>query len=116
MSVEDILIETLETFGYPVRRQGSLAPEEAYPDNFFTFWNNGSNSDRFYDNHDNIYVYDYDVNFYSNDPEKVYTTLKQAIEKLKAVGFIISGGGYDVASDEATHDGRGVSCIYIEKL
>lgn len=116
MNAEDILINVLETFNFPVRRQGSLLPDEPYPDNFFTFWNNSSNSDTFYDNKENIYVYEFDVNFYSNNPENVYSTLRAAIEKLKAAGFIISGGGYDVASDEATHDGRGVGCVYIEKL
>lgn len=116
MNAEDILIEVLKTFEYPVKRQGSMLPEDVYPDNFFTFWNNSSLSERFYDNSENIYVYDFDVNFYSSDPTAVYTVLREAIKKLKAAGFIITGDGHDVASDEKTHDGRGVSCVYIEKL
>lgn len=116
MGVEDILINVLKTFDFPVMRQGSLLANEPYPDNFFTFWNNASNSDRFYNNTENCYIYDFDVNFYSNDPAAVYSTLRAAIAKLKAAGFIISGGGYDVASDEETHDGRGISCVYVEKL
>ena len=30
--MEDKLIEILESYGYPVRRQGSLAENEEYPD------------------------------------------------------------------------------------
>lgn len=115
MHAEDILISVLETFDIPVIRQGSLLPDEAYPDEFFTFWNHSSVSERFYDNKENAYVYDFDVNFYSINPENLYATLREAIKKLKAAGFIVSGGGYDAASDEATHDGRGVSCVFLEK-
>lgn len=114
MNAEDILIKTLETFGFPVRRQGSLL-EEKYPDNFFTFWNNDSYSETYYDNEDHTLCSAFDVNFYSTDPEAVYEILRQAIKLLKAAGFLISGDGYDVASDEQTHDGRGVSCLYVVK-
>ena len=47
--MEDLLIEILSDFGYPVMLQGSLADDEPYPDNFFTFYNNDSYS-HFYDN------------------------------------------------------------------
>lgn len=116
MNAEDLLIKTLETFGFPVRRQGSLLVKEKYPDSFFTFWNSGSNSDRYYDNKDHALISEFDVNFYSCDPDAVYTVLREAIKKLKATGFIISGDGHDVASDEQTHDGRGVSCAYVGKI
>lgn len=38
--IDDTLISLLETFKFPVYRQGSLAKNEAYPDTFFTFWEN----------------------------------------------------------------------------
>jgi hypothetical protein len=57
-------------------------------------------------------VYSYDVNFYSVKPEYVYSKLRAAITALKAEGFIISGDGYSIASDEPTHDGRGVNVLY----
>ena len=60
--MEDLLIEILESFGYPVQLQGSLLSNEPYPDHFFTFWNNSSYSKRFYDNDEKSIVYDYDVN------------------------------------------------------
>ena len=111
--MEDRLIELLETFGYPVIRQGSLGDSEDYPEHFFTFWNNDSSDDSFYDNDNNSTIYDYDVNFYSCDPSLTYSKLIEAITLLRLHGFIISGDGHDVASDEDTHTGRGVNALYL---
>lgn len=110
--MEDLLIGLLETFGYPVIRQGSLGEDEDYPDNFFTFWNNDSYDGNHYDNDNISDIYDFDVNFYSTDPEATYTKLRDAKQLLKSNGFIVSGDGYDVASDESTHTGRGINATY----
>ena len=114
--MEDLLISTLETFGYPVMLQGSLLPNEPYPDNFFTFWNNDSSDGTHYDNTAALVLYSYEVNFYSNNPANVYDVLRAAITSLRAAGFVISGDGYSVASDEPTHDGRGVDVEYLRRL
>lgn len=106
--MEDKLIEILETFGYPVIRQGSLGQDEEYPDSFFTFWNNDSPDHAHYDNAEYGTEWDFDVNFYSIDPEKTYQVLADARIKLKQNKWIIPGKGYDVASDEVTHTGRGM--------
>lgn len=111
--MEDRLIELLSTYGYPVIRQGSLSEDEPYPDNFFTFWNNDSYDGAHYDNEAVSTAYDYDVNFYSNSPANTYDVLRKAITLLKTNGFIISGDGYDVASDEDSHTGRGVRALYL---
>lgn len=113
--MEDLLIETLETFGYPVRLQGSLLPDEPYPDNFFTFWNSDSAGESFYDNDEKSTVFRYRVCFYSIDSELVYTKLRAAIVALKQAGFILSGDGYSVASDETTHDGRAIDVLYLRR-
>ena len=114
MEVEDLLIETLATFGYPVKLQGSLLENEPYPSDFFTFWNDSSNSQAFYDNNENAIIYEYSVNFYSVDSAKVYSVLREAKFKLKQVGFIVSGDGHSVASDESSHDGRGIDITYMK--
>lgn len=113
--MEDLLIETLESFGFPVVLQGSLLPDEPYPNHFFTFWNNESYGNSYYDDDEKSTVFSYDVNFYSINPEWVYTKLRAAIVSLKAAGFIISGDGYSVMSDEPTHDGRGVNVLYLRR-
>lgn len=112
--MEDLLIEILESFGYPVRLQGSLLEDEPYPDHFFTFWNNDS-AGHFYDNDETHTTYDYSVNVYSIDPERVYSLLREAKKKLKQNNFIVSGDGYGVPSDEPTHDGRGIRVQYLRR-
>lgn len=112
--MEDNLINTLEIFGLPVIRQGSLAPDETYPDTFFTFWNNSESGQSFYDNETATVVYDYAVNVYSTDPDKVYGLLKQARKELKENGWTIYRRGYDIASDEITHVGRGMEIIFLQ--
>lgn len=114
--MEDLLIKTLEQFGYPIKLQGSMLSDEKYPDHFFTFWNNASDSECFYDNDEKSILYDYDLNFYSIDQTLVYTVLREAKTKLKAVGFMVFGDGYTVASDEPTHDGRGINVKYLKYL
>lgn len=105
--MEDKLIGLLEAYGYPVRRQGSLAEDEEYPDAFFTFWNS-KNEARYYDNRPSRNVYFFDVNFYSRDPGLCYQVMEQAGEDLRQQGFIVPGKPYDVASDEPTHIGKGL--------
>ena len=120
MSVVDVkllLINTLnQTFeGYPVYLQGSLSDDDVYPANFFTYWNNDTSDNAFYDNTESETIWDFDLNFYSSNPVLVNSVLMTAKAALKAVGFIIDGSGYDVISDEATHTGRGMNLVYIQR-
>lgn len=114
--MKDLLIQTLTPLGYPIKQQGSLGKDEAYPESFFTFWNNETNDEAFYDNHEHLCIWDFDLNFYSSDPALVNTKLLEAKSLLKVAGFICRGKGYDVASDEPTHTGRGMNVLKIEKL
>ena len=111
--MEDKLIELLESFDFPVFRQGSLSEDEEYPHTFFTFWCNEEAENSAYDNETQSVIYDYDVNVYSDDAEQVYSLLKQARSLLKQNGFTIVSRGYDVMSDEDTHTGRGMNVVYI---
>ena len=111
--MEDLLIQTLEVFGFPIRLQGSFLEDEPYPEHFFTFWNNNSDGQSYYDNDETQILYDYDLNFYSTNPEWVYSKLREAKRVLKEAGFIVSGDGYSVMSDEPTHDGRGINVKYL---
>lgn len=110
--MEDLLIETLEQLGFPVRLQGSLLATEPYPDHFFTFWNDAADGTGFYSNDEGAIVWEYSLNFYSIDPILVNTKLLEAKKLLKNVGFAVSGAGYSVMSDETTHTGRGITVLY----
>ena len=113
--MEDLLIETLEALGYEIKLQGSLLPEESYPDHFFTFWNDSADGTSFYSNDEGAIIWAYSLNFYSVDVLLVNSVLLKAKKLLKAKGFIVSGAGYDVASDEPTHTGRGITVLYRQK-
>ena len=112
--MEDELINVLETFGFPVMRQGSLAEDAEYPDTFFTFWNNSEDGDSFYDNQTIKTLHDFSVNVYSTDPDMTYSLLRQARDLLKINGWVPIRMGYDIASDEITHTGRGMEVTYIK--
>ncbi len=107
--MEDRLIELLETINKNVFRQGSVG---AYPDSFFTFWCNDSFDGNHYDNQEISVIESFDVNAYSTDPATTYSMLAQARTLLKQNGFIISGTGYDVPTDEVTHTGRGMTASF----
>ena len=113
--MKETLIELLETFGYPVRLQGSFREDEPYPASFFTFWNGETVDGAHYDNDAISYIWSFDVNFYSNDPALVNSVLREARDLLKQNGFIVSGVGFDIPSDEPTHTGRGIGAIIIER-
>lgn len=116
MDVKQLLIDTLSSFNYPIYQQGSMSDSDEYPVSFFTFFNNATNDDDFFDNQETIVIWDFDLNIYSLDPEVVNNTLALAKPLLKAAGFIVNGVGYDVMSDEDTHTGRGINILYIEKV
>lgn len=112
--MEELLLNTLKPLGYPVRRQGSLGMEEEYPESFFTFWNNETEGDGFFDNKETRIIWDYDLNFYSTDAALIYSVMKTAKELLEREGFQVGGLGHDVASDEPTHTGRGINITYLQ--
>ena len=114
--MEDLLISVLEQLGYPVKRQGSLLPDEPYPNHFFTFWNDSADGSSYYSNTETAIIWQYSLNFYSSDPNMVTTKLLEAKSLLKAKGWIVNGAGYDVASDEPTHTGRGITILYRQKI
>ena len=113
--MKQALINLLGTFGYPVKLQGSLLPDEPYPASFFTFWNNSSDDGAHYDNAAISYVWSFDINFYSNDPALTNTVLLEAKALLQAAGWIINGKGYDMPTDYPTHTGRGIVALYLEQ-
>lgn len=116
MAIKEILIDILSEFGYPVLLQGSMNENEEYPESFFTFWNNDSYDGDHFDNDAISAIWDFDVNFYSKDPVLVNSKLLEAKEALKNQGFIITGRGYDVASDDPSWTGRGMHVLKIELI
>ena len=109
--MEDALVTILEGFNYPVNRQGSMS---AYPETFITFWNNDSPDHSHYDNAEYGTNWDFNGYVYSVNVSVTYSLLQEIRAALKAAGWIVPGKGFDVASDEETHTGRGIQCLYLE--
>lgn len=112
--MEDLLIEVLGRICPDVIRQGSMPKDATYPEIFFTFWNDESDGDGFFDNTETAIVWSYTVCVYGRNPNDVYNKLMEAKELLKTEGFIVTGGGYDVMSDEVSHIGRGIDVYFRE--
>lgn len=112
--MKEQLITLLESFGYPVYLQGSLAAPESYPDSFFTFWMHSAPEGAFYDNDANRCVWGFWVYFYSTDPVLVLEKSEAARQLLKSSGFITEGKPTDVAVDVATHTGAMFTAYGVE--
>lgn len=112
MDIEDTLIALLETFKYPVYRQGSLAKTANYPDTFFTFWALPETETN-YDNDAHFVMYNFNIFIYSIDPLLLAELLANARKLLKSNNFIIIIRGFDAASDEITHTGKGFEVAYL---
>lgn len=103
--MKEQLIELLETFNFPVFLQGSLNPNEQYPDSFFTFWNFDAPEAAFYDDNAGRAVWGFWIYFYSTDPEKVETMPENARQLLKSNDWILQGKANDISVDRPTHTG-----------
>lgn len=114
--MEENLIELLQTLGYKAYRQGSIPENQAYPDTFFTFWNNETIEHSAFDNDTSIITYDYDVNVYSTDISVCVDLLEQARTLLKQNNWIITVISNDMASDEITHVGKGMRVLFLRQL
>lgn len=112
--MKDLLITTLAALGYPVILHGSMAEGEAFPDNFITFLTLDAPEAAAFDNGTALTVWQYQVNFYSNDPAKVASEPPKIRTALKAAGFIPQGKGRDLPSDEPTHTGWTCDYYFLE--
>ena len=113
--MKEKLISALGKFGYPVKLQGTLNPDESYPETFITFWCNSTEDKLHLDNDVHSVDWFFSVIFYSNNPTLVNTKPREIIAELKSAGFIPQGKGNDIPSDEPTHTGWAMEFIYTEE-
>lgn len=110
------LIETLSAFGFPVYLQGTLNPNDAYPQTFITFFVDSTNDNGHFENKTNSVDWSFSVILYSDDAEIVNTKPNEIRAALKAAGFIPQGKGNDIMSDEPTHTGWAMDFVITEYL
>lgn len=103
--IKNDLVTLLESLGYPAFLQGSLNPDDQYPESFFTFWNFSTPEAAFYDDAANRAVWGFWIYFYSVDPRLVEQVSEQARQLLKSNDWIIQGKATDINVDRPTHTG-----------
>lgn len=113
--MKSTLIEILEKIcPNNVYLQGTLSEEEAYPNEFITFWTNYTEDRAHYNNAVHSVDWDFSVMVYAADPDRVVALANAARVALKAAGFIPQGKGNDLLSDEPTHTGWAMEFIKTE--
>lgn len=110
------LKDVFELIDVPIYRQGSLAENEAYPDETFcTYWMRSDDLDAWYDNRPRKREITCDINIYSND----YDTMSQKIQKIRddcIENDIVTSSIHDLASDDINYTGQGVTVIVFCKI
>lgn len=112
--MEQELFTILESFGFPVYRQGSMSKDATYPETFITYWNNDTPETMYYDNAEHCTVWDYNVFVYSSIYAHTYTLPLEILRKLKEAGWIVPSKGFDAVSDAETHTGRGLEVYFMQ--
>lgn len=112
--MKDLLIPALESLGYDVFLQGTLAEDSATPDHYITFLTISSNEASSFDNDTALTAWRYQIAFYSVDPALLATEAARIRATLKAAGFIPIGKGRDLPSGEPTHTGWTQDFYYLE--
>lgn len=95
--------------------QGTMNPEESYPDEFVTFSIPATDDIAHFDNDVASVAWNVTVIYYSNNPRLVNTRPNEIREVLKSDGFIPQGKGNDIPSDEPTHTGWAMGFIATEE-
>ena len=108
------LEEVFNEIDLPYSRQGSYSEGKKLPTSFFTFWNNDSSEDGFYDDEAQKTIWFWYVYFYTKDPSLMYSKLEEFIKLAKEKGFTVDGKGKDIPSDVPDYLGRYVRLTYVE--
>lgn len=110
-------IALLQTFGLPIFLQGSLNKNSAYPSSFFTYWNDTTEDNAHYDNDAIAFNWQFTIYYYTQNENAAQMdgVFLQIRNLFKQNGWIMTGVGYDVPSDEPTHVGRAIDVYYIQQ-
>lgn len=111
----DLLMQTLESTGFSVYLQGSIAPEQDYDESFITYQIIDSPLQDFFDDEPTGTQWKVNVIFYTSRADLLYTVPVDIFKKLTSAGFIPQGKGFNVPSDEPTHNGFGNDYLYFER-
>ena len=114
--LEEIFIELEEEYGIAYTRLGSYAEDAELPSEIFCFWNTGSELSNFFNNKPSQCIWSWNISYYTNKAENLYTGLNSFIKKATEKGFIVKDMGKDISVDEPSYVGRYTTIEFIENL
>ena len=115
-ALENVFRDIEAETGIVFSRQGSYEIDEKLPNDFYTFWNTASDYDEFYNNKPSRCVWEWNIFYYTNNPENIYSGLEIFIEKAREKGFLFESIGRDIMCDEPNYVGRTLKTTYVENL
>lgn len=114
--LEQAFEEIYEETGRPYSRQGSYGDDEELPETFYTFWNQSSELDGWYGNKASKRIWEWNIFYYTSNPELIYSGLDDFLNKAKSLGFIIKDSGRDITTGEVGYYGRFTTISFVEIL
>ena len=104
LNAVSLLCENLAAFGYPYYLQGTFSGAE-YPDSFITYFVNSADDRAHFDDDATSWTWNFTVIFYSKNPELLFSIPETIRQNLKTAGFIPTGKGYNIFSDDPHYTG-----------
>jgi hypothetical protein len=114
MDVVNLLCNTIATLNFPYFLQGTFSGAE-YPDSFITYIINSSDDRAHYDDNATSWTWNATVIFYTRDPELLATVPALIRSTLKNAGFIPTGKGYNIFSDDPNFTGWTNEYLFLDK-
>lgn len=114
MDVVTLLCDTLKTLDYPVFLQGTYSGA-TYPDSFITYIINSADDREHYDDDATSWTWNATVIFYTKNPTLLFSVPEQIRAALKTAGFIPTGKGYNIFSDDPNFTGWTNEYLYLDK-
>lgn len=99
---------------FDVILQGTLDPEEVYPEHFFTYWNWETPRESFYDNSYSKVNWAFQIVAYSTDRTFLSVMVKEALKELERNGFIIEDNGEDISTSDKHHTAKLFEVRFLE--
>lgn len=112
--VVDLLVSTLESLNFPVFLQGTFSGAE-YPESFITYFVESYDDRAHYDDAPDSWTFSTTVIFYSRDPAKLFSIPATIRTTLKNAGFIPTGKGYNIFSDDPNYTGWTNQYLFLDK-
>ena len=114
MDVVTLLCDTLKTLNYPLFLQGTFSGA-TYPDSFITYIINSADDREHYDDNATSWTWNATVIFYTKNPTLLFSVPEQIRTALKTAGFIPTGKGYNIFSDDPNFTGWTNEYLFLDK-